>query len=584
MKKIFLIAVLFSLCCMVFSADSISFGKESAVSVGEEFVLDTAGYDFGEIVTDREDVIVQSNGVYTAIGEGVAKIGGFDYNSAKMVYATVYVTDLAKAVIKPQELILSETEIHIYVNEKGSVIPTVLPENATDKSITWTSSKPDVLAVGQSGKNVAYKGLKAGASYIVGTCNGNPNVKALCKVLVENKLPTDIYVSDSVVNVYTYEYYELTGYVIPQDSTNKTVLWSTSDKGIAYVNCKGRITGVREGVAYVTATAKGNPSVTKKIKVNVKWCPPREIEISQTEAFIQKKEYLQLSATILPDYAHNKTVIWSSSDKSIASVTSKGLVYGGKDGTVTITATAKGDPNVKAVCRVRVGSVVPSEIILDKKEAQIIEGGSFTLKATVLPEDASDKSIKWTSSAPTVATVNNGVVTALKSGTATITAETVSGKKTDSCTVTVVPDYIKKCSFKVTYPTVTESGAVVLSYSVKDHLITAKVTLPAEYKNLNVNYVWHADTENGDILKNSDSVYADADFIYRPKDTGTIPADVTSGTDRVYNRGFKTNCIVGKESIIGRYIFLVAQTDDGRKIGSAKFYVDEPVTPPTPNN
>ncbi len=147
---------------------------------------------------------------------------------------------------------------------------------------------------------------------------------------------------------------------------------------------------------------------------------------------------LQLTATISQGNAYGKGVTWSSNNESIATVSSKGLVKGVKSGTTYINATAVNGK--KATCKVTVkaNSVKVTGIKLNKKSASIMKGKTLMLKATVSPSRASNKNVTWKSSNTKVAIVSNkGVVTAIKAGTATITATTKDGNKKATCKITV---------------------------------------------------------------------------------------------------------------------------------------------------
>ncbi len=139
-----------------------------------------------------------------------------------------------------------------------------------------------------------------------------------------------------------------------------------------------------------------------------------------------------LTATVLPDNATEKTVTWTSSDPAVASVDADGTVTAVGVGTATITAKA-GD--VTATCTVTVEPKPTSGVVLDQAALSLDIGATATLAATVLPEDATDKTVTWTSSDPTVATVDNGIVTAVAAGTTTITA--AAGDQSATCSVTV---------------------------------------------------------------------------------------------------------------------------------------------------
>ena len=143
-----------------------------------------------------------------------------------------------------------------------------------------------------------------------------------------------------------------------------------------------------------------------------------------------------LTVTVLPENATDKSVTWSSSDLTVASV-NNGLVTALKSGTTTITVQAHN--GVKAECTITVNEpvVTVTSVTLSPTMLSMTVGEEKTLTATVLPENAADKTVTWSSSAPSVATVTNGAVIALKAGTAAITVTTNDGGKTSNCEVTV---------------------------------------------------------------------------------------------------------------------------------------------------
>lgn len=163
------------------------------------------------------------------------------------------------------------------------------------------------------------------------------------------------------------------------------------------------------------------------------------ISISATETTLEIGETATLVATVEPADATDATVTWSSSDEAVATVSAEGVVTAVAEGTATITA-ACGD--FKAECVVTVlahAPIVAETVTLDKTELELKAGESATLVATVLPEDAEDKTIVWSSSDEAVAAVSaEGVVTAVAEGTATITAA-CGGVKAE-CVVTVTAD------------------------------------------------------------------------------------------------------------------------------------------------
>ncbi len=169
-----------------------------------------------------------------------------------------------------------------------------------------------------------------------------------------------------------------------------------------------------------------------------------QVALNKTELSLTVGAEETLTATVSPDDATDKSVTWSSSDESIATVSAAGKVTAVAVGSATVTVKTT-DGSKEATCAVTVteatpGTVAVTGVTLDKTSATLIDdvrGGVLTLNATVAPADATDKAVTWTSSDPTVAAVVDGVVTAKKAGTATITVTTVDGSKTATCTITV---------------------------------------------------------------------------------------------------------------------------------------------------
>ena len=194
--------------------------------------------------------------------------------------------------------------------------------------------------------------------------------------------------------------------------------------------------GVRGSYAETYAKAQGIPfNATYGSKPVVS-----EIKLSKTTATTCIGRSITLKATVTPDYTPYQNVTWTSSNTNVAKVDYKGKVTGVSKGTATITCTSTDGRKIKKTCKVTVTDFVAvTGITLSKTSAEITKGNKLTLKTTIAPSNASDKSVTWTSSNANVATVSStGVVTGCTSGTAiiTCTAKDGSGKKA-TCKVTV---------------------------------------------------------------------------------------------------------------------------------------------------
>ena len=226
--------------------------------------------------------------------------------------------------------------------------------------------------------------------------------------------------------------------VSPVDAENKNVIWITSNLSIASVT-DGKVTALKAGKATITVkTDDGGKTASCEVTVTPKVYPVESVSLDKSSATLIEGEELTLKATVNPENASNKNVTWTSSDSSVASV-ADGKVTALKAGKATITVKTD-DGGKTASCEVTVTpKVYPVESVsLDKSSATLIEGEELTLKATVNPENASNKNVTWTSSDSSVASVADGKVTALKAGKATITVKTDDDGKTANCEVKVV--------------------------------------------------------------------------------------------------------------------------------------------------
>ena len=248
--------------------------------------------------------------------------------------------------------------------------------------------------------------------------------------------PTGVTLSKTTASINIGESQTLTATVMPDFVENKTVTWSSSAPTVASVDASGKVTALALGSATITATTTNGKSATCTVTVSPKM--PEAIEIKPSEASITEKTSLHLSANITPEDVTDPTVVWTSSDESVATVDEDGMVNGLQPGTVTITATTVNGITATSTVKVVVATIPVKTITLTRTKVDIELTRSITLKPNIAPANATDKSVTWTSSDETVATVNaSGEVTTLALGTATITVTTANGL-TATCDVTVV--------------------------------------------------------------------------------------------------------------------------------------------------
>ena len=380
---------------------------------------------------------VNQNGKITAKAAGNATItataeDGSGVSASCHVYVTIPVSSIT----------LSQASVSINKGNTYTIYATVLPSNATNKTLTWTSSNTSIATVDQNGKVTA---KSAGTATITATATDGSNANASCLVTIT--IPVNsIVLSQTYVSINQGETLTLSTTVYPANATNKSIEWSSSNTSIATVDQNGKVTAKSAGTATITATAADGSGITASCQVSVT-IPVSSIILSQTSVNIHQGKAFTISPTVYPANATNKSIEWSSSNTSIATVDQNGKVTAKSAGTATITATATDGSGITASCLVTV--IIPvSSINLNQTTASIYQNSTITLSPTVLPTNATNKTLNWQSSNTYIATVDqNGLVTARNIGRATITATTTDETNLSaSCEVTVVPEYELKMS------------------------------------------------------------------------------------------------------------------------------------------
>ena len=232
---------------------------------------------------------------------------------------------------------------------------------------------------------------------------------------------------------------QLIATVLPEDCINSTLTWTSDNEEVATVDENGLVTAVSVGEANITATAVDGSGVTATCKVTVSPKLVTSVTLNKNELTIEKSFTAQLAATVAPDDADDLGLTWTSDNEEVATVDENGLVTAVSAGEANITATAVDGSGVTATCKVTVTPKLVTSVILDESELTIEKNFTEQLTATVAPDDADNLSLTWTSDNEEVATVDeNGLVTAVGEGTATITATANDGSGVSaSCVVTV---------------------------------------------------------------------------------------------------------------------------------------------------
>ena len=341
-------------------------------------------------------------------------------------------TNIQAIIVEPTSISFADASENLIVGKTMKLEATITPEDATNKTIIWTSSNTDVATISSEGI-VTAKG--AGTTIITATTNNGKTAK--CTITVEQPV-TAIALSDATTSLWVGKTKTLTATVTPTTSSNTAVNWSSSDNNVATVSSKGVITAKSKGTCTITCTAADGYGAKSTCEVTVKQ-QVTEIALSETTASLWVRETNTIKATATPTTANNTNVSWSSSNKNVATVSSKGVITAKGEGTCTITCTAADGYGTKSTCEVTVKQQV-TEIVLSETTASLWVGDTKTITATALPTTANNTSVEWTSSDDKVASVSSeGVITANGEGACIITCTAADGYGAVSvCEVTVM--------------------------------------------------------------------------------------------------------------------------------------------------
>lgn len=218
----------------------------------------------------------------------------------------------------------------------------------------------------------------------------------------------------------------------------KKVVWSSSNKKVATVSSNGKVKAKKNGKATITAKLKGTKiKTTCKIVVGT---PVTKVKIDKKSLELEEGSKAKLKVTLSPKKPTSKKVTYKSSKKSVVTVNSKGEIKAVKAGNAKITVTAADGTGKSATCKVTVKGkkvvtppadpdIAAESIALNETSLSLLPGESKKLSAAVKPDNATNKTVTWKSSAPAVVTVSNdGTVKAVGEGTASVTASASNGK------------------------------------------------------------------------------------------------------------------------------------------------------------
>ena len=517
--------------------------KNTTLTVGETKRLDLDYYPENttekdvEWVSNNSDIVkVDKDGYITAVSAGQAQITVRSLSNKTIIDNTMInviekinnsedhkptivdkkdnddSTDQSPNVVTPSKvdvksITVSPSTINMTYNIIQSVNPTINPSNATNKKVTYKSSNPDLVKVDNKGMITLSKNQN-GSAVITITSVDNPSVTAKVTVNVKeisNPAPKptkidvkSINVSPMTINMSYNAIETISPIVNPSNATNKKVTYKSSNPNFVNVDSDGMVTILKNqnGSAVITITSADNKSVTAKVTINVKKITnpkPTKINVSSitvspSSTTLNQNGTYTIRPTINPSNATNKSVTYKSSNTSLVSVSSSGVVKALKDqngsAVITITSadnksvTAKFTVNVKKKAAPAPTKINVSSITVSPSSTTLNQNGTYTIRPTINPSNATNKSVTYKSSNTSLVSVSSsGVVKALKdqNGSAVITITSADNPSiTAKFTVNVKAKVIPVQSIKVSATTLTLGPNS--SYQIKTTITPSNAT------------------------------------------------------------------------------------------------------------
>ena len=400
--------------------ESVSLSLESAeINLGGSVVLEAlvlpedVTNNFTSWTSTDESVAKVSDGVVSAVGVGECSIMVMCKDQAATCRIEVHET-------MPEKVVLDQDNLSMLPGQTMTLTATVYPENTTNKNVTWSSTNRNVAEV-VDGKVTA---VAVGDCYIIADCQG---VRDTCAVNVHVVMPESVVLDQHSVSLLPGASVALTATVYPENTTNNTVTWTSTDRNVAEVE-DGKVTAVAVGDCFIIADCQG---VRDTCSVNVHVVMPESVVLDQHSVSLLPGASVALTATVYPENTTNNTVTWTSTDRNVAEVVD-GKVTAVAVGDCYIIADCQG---VRDTCSVNVHAVMPESVVLSEHSVSLLPGASVALTATVYPENTTNNAVTWTSTDRNVAEVEDGKVTAVAVGDCFIIADCQGVR--DTCSVNV---------------------------------------------------------------------------------------------------------------------------------------------------
>ena len=351
------------------------------------------------------------------------------------------ITAECKVVVKPrlvQAISLNATQKNLIIGDSFTLTATLSPENATNHNVIWKLVSGNAISLSNTG---VIQAKKVGEALVRAEAADGSGITAECKVAVKPRLVQSISLNATQKELIIGDSFTLTATLSPENATNRNVIWKLVSGDAITLSSDGVIQAKKVGEALVRAEAADGSGITAECKVVVKPRMVQSISLNATKKDLLVGETFTLTATAMPENATNRNVIWKLVSGNAISLSNTGVIQAKKVGEALVRAEAADDSRITAECKVVVKPRLMQAISLKLEKDTVAVGEHFTVTADVLPKNATNSTLQWTVSDPLLLKhLGAGSFEALKTGSATITAQARDGSKQEaSCRIEIVP-------------------------------------------------------------------------------------------------------------------------------------------------
>ncbi len=356
--------------------------------------------------------------------------------------------------VKVQQITLTPSTSSVVVGESLQITAKVLPENATNATLKWKITPENILKPTAAPEQ--FTAQQVGEALVRAEAADGSGITAECKVVVKPRLVQAISLNATQKNLIIGESFAFTATAMPENATNRNVIWKLVSGDAISLSNTGVIQAKKVGEALVRAEAADGSGITAECKVVVKPRLVQAISLNATQKELIIGDSFTLTATLSPENATNHNVVWKLVSGDAISLSNTGVIQAKKVGEALVRAEAADGSGVAAECKVVVKPRLVQAISLNATQKEVIVGDSFTLTATLSPENATNRNVIWKLvSGDAISLSNTGVIQAKKVGVALVRAEAADGSGiTAECKVVVKPRLVQAISLKLEKDTV----------------------------------------------------------------------------------------------------------------------------------